>query len=72
MLAPIVAALYFLCFEAPAAQFENHPTFNTLTISVISFVAAYLIFGVWKQDEGTVIAGYFGKTNWNSDSKIRR
>lgn len=72
MLAPIVAVLYFLCFEAPAAQFENHSIFNFITIFTISFISALLIFGLIKQDEGEAIRGYFGKTNWNSDSKIRR
>ena len=72
MLAPIVAALYFLCFEAPAAQFENHPVVNLIGIFVPSFMIALLGFGVWKQDEGDAIRGYFSETNWNSESKIRR
>ncbi len=72
MISPIVAALWFLCYETPAAQFENHSILNTLTIGAISFLVAYLTFGVWKQDEGTAIEGFFTKTNWNSDKKIRR
>lgn len=72
MLAPIVAALYFLCFEAPAAQFENHPVVNLIGIFVPSFMIGLLGFGVWKQDEGDAIRGYFSETNWNSESKIRR
>jgi len=72
MLAPIVAAIYFLCFESPAAQFENYPIFNTLIIGLISFGLAHLFFGLWKQDEGQAISGFFSKTNWNSESKIRR
>jgi hypothetical protein len=72
MIAPIVAALWFLCFEAPAAQFEIHPIFNTLVIGVFSFTSALLFFGVWKQDEGEAIGGFFSETNWNSDKKIKR
>jgi hypothetical protein len=72
MIAPIVAALWFLCFEAPAAQFEIHPILNTLVIGAFSFISALLFFGVWKQDEGEAIEGFFTKTNWNSDKKIKR
>lgn len=72
MFSPIIAAIYFLCFESPAAQFENHLILNTFAIGLVSFVLALLLFGVWKQDEGEAIKGYFTKTNWNSDSKIRR
>jgi hypothetical protein len=72
MLMPIVAMLYFLCFSSPAAQFENHPILNLFTISSISFVLAHLIFGIMKQDEMEAIPGFFSKTNWNSESKIRR
>ena len=72
MLTPIIAAIYFLCFESPAAQFENHSILNTFVIGVVSFVLALLLFGVWKQDEGDAISGYFTKTNWNSDKKIKR
>ncbi len=72
MLAPIIAAIYFLCFESPAAQFENHSILNTFTVGLVSFVLALLLFGVWKQDEGDAISGYFTKTNWNSDKKIKR
>jgi hypothetical protein len=72
MIAPIVTALWFLCFEAPAAQFEIHPILNTLVIGAFSFISALLFFGVWKQDEGEAIEGFFSKTNWNSDKKIKR
>lgn len=72
MLMPIVALLYFLCFQSPAAQFENHPILNFIAIGTISFVFAHFIFGIWKQDEFEAIDGFFTKTNWNSDSKIRR
>jgi hypothetical protein len=72
MIAPIIAAIYFLCFETPSAQFENHPIFNTFVVGIISFIVSHLTFGVWKQDEGTAIDGYFTQTNWNSDKKIRR
>ncbi len=72
MISPIITMLYFLCFETPAAQFENHPIFNTFIVGIISFIVAHLSFGIWKQDEGEAIKGYFSKTNWNSDSKIRR
>jgi len=72
MLLPIITLLWFLCFDTPAAQFENHPIFNTLAITTISFIFAHLIFGLRKQDEFEAIGGYFIKTNWNSDSKIRR
>lgn len=72
MLMPIVAVLFFLCFETPAAQFENHPILNFITITAFSFIIAHFSFGVWKQDEFEAISGYFSKTNWNSESKIRR
>ena len=72
MLMPIVAFLWFLCFEAPAAQFENHYIDNTIAISLISFVFAHLCFGIWKQDEFEAIEGFFSKTNWNSDKKLTR
>ena len=72
MIAPIVTALWFLCFEAPAAQFEIHPILNTLVIGTFSFISAFLFFGVWKQDEGAAIEGFFSETNWNSDKKIKR
>lgn len=72
MLMPIVAMLYFFMFKTPAAQFENHAIFNFLAISLVSFVIAHFAFGIWKQDELESIKGYFSKTNWNSDSKIRR
>lgn len=72
MLAPIIAALYFLCFDAPAAQFENHPIINMIGIFLPSFIIAHLCFGIWKQDEFEAIGGFFSKTNWNSDKKIRR
>lgn len=72
MIMPIVTMLWFVFFESPASQFENHPIFNTLIITTISFIFAHLIFGMRKQDEFEAIGGYFSKTNWNSDSKIRR
>lgn len=72
MFLPIVTALFLMCFTEPAAQFENHPFLTLLFSSVISFLGALLTMGVWKQDEGDAIKGYFNKTNWNSDSKIRR
>ena len=72
MVSPIVAMLFFLCHETPAAQFENHPIINITVIGIFSFVMAHLIFGWAKQDEFDAIQGYFSKTNWNSDRKIRR
>jgi hypothetical protein len=72
MISPIIAVLYFLFFDSPAAQLEKHPIWNFFGIFAPSFLLAYFIFGVWKQDEGTAIDGYFTKTNWNSDSKIKR
>lgn len=72
MISPIIAAIYFLCFDAPAAQFENHFVLSSFIIAIWSFVFTYLLFGVWKQDEWEAIRGYFNKTNWNSEQKIRR
>ena len=72
MLMPIVAFFWFMCFETPAAQFENHYISNTLAISLFSFVFAHLCFGIWKQDEFEAIGGFFSKTNWNSDKKLTR
>ena len=72
MIAPIVALLFFMCFESPSAQLDNHPVWSLLGVSSISFILSLFILGVWKQDEGEAIKGYFSKTNWNSDSKIRR
>ena len=72
MIMPIVALLWFMCFETPAAQLENHYITNTIFISIFSFLLSFFIFGIWKQDEGSAIRGFFSKTNWNSDTKIRR
>lgn len=72
MLMPFVAVLWFMIFDSPAAQFENHWIANSILISIFSFVFTYFIFGINKQDEFDAIDGYFSKTNWNSDSKIRR
>lgn len=72
MVMPIVAMLWFVFFESPAAQFENHYITNAIFISAFSFLVSLLGFGIWKQDEGDAIEGYFTKTNWNSDKKIRR
>jgi hypothetical protein len=72
MISPIVAVLYFLCFETPAEQFENHQILNTLSIGVISFFTSFFFFGIWKQDEGEAIGGFFSETNWDSDKKIKR
>lgn len=72
MLMPIVAFIWFMCFETPAAQYENHYITNTLAISLFSFVLAHLCFGIWKQDEFEAIGGFFSKTNWNSDKKLTR
>ena len=72
MISPIITMLYFLCFETPAAQFENHYIINALSLSTISFLCAFLFFGWRKQDEGEAIAGYFSTTNWDSDKKIHR
>jgi hypothetical protein len=72
MVAPIITFLFFICFDEPAAQFDNHPILNFLCIGLISFIVTYLGFGIWKQDEGSAIDGYFGKTNWDSTSKISR
>ena len=72
MMAPLIAVLFFLCFDTPAAQFENHPITYLIGIFIPSFLIALLGFGIWKQDEGDAIHGYFSETNWNSESKIRR
>ena len=72
LISPIVAMLFFLCHNTPAAQFENHPILNITVIGLVSFILAHLCFGIWKQDEMEAIRGYFSKTNWNSDQKIRR
>ena len=72
MVSPIIAAIYFLCFESPASAFDNHPILNVFSIAVLSFLTAHFAFGYRKQDELEAIKGYFSKTNWNSDSKIRR
>ena len=72
MLMPIVACLFTLCFEAPAAFVSNHYIQTTLVILFASFVLAHFIFGLRKQDEFEAIGGFFSKTNWNSDKKINR
>ena len=72
MISPIIAMLFFLFHETPAAQFENHPILNITVIGLVSFIMTHLLFGIWKQDEWEAIRGYFSKTNWNSDQKIRR
>ena len=69
---PIVAFLFTLCFEAPAAYVSNHYIMTTLSVSAISFILAHLCFGIWKQDEFEAIEGFFSKTNWNSDKKLTR
>lgn len=72
MLMPIFAFIFGLLFETPAATFENHPIWCSIGLILSSFVTAWLIFGLRKQDEFEAIDGFFSKTNWNSDSKIRR
>lgn len=72
MLMPIFAFLVFWLNGTPAASFDNHWFAASLTIFSFSFFIAFFCFGIWKQDEGDAIKGYFSKTNWNSDSKIRR
>lgn len=69
LIMPLVAFFYLLLFEAPAAHISNHPFIASL---VISLTLALFIFGLSKQDEGGAIRGYFGKTNWDSESKIKR
>lgn len=72
MMMPVLAFLFLVFFETPAAQISNHPIGTFLSVSIVSFIVALLGFGVWKQDEGDAIEGYFTKTNWNSDKKIKR
>lgn len=72
MLMPIVAFLFILCFDAPAAFVSNHYIQATLGIVLTSFVLAHFIFGLRKQDELEAIEGFFSKTNWNSDKKLTR
>lgn len=71
-LMPIITFLFLLCFESPAEFVSNHYIAGTILVTLISFVISYFTFGIWKQDEFDAIEGYFGKTNWNSDKKIRR
>lgn len=72
MLMPIVALLFTMLFETPAAEVENHPVWITFGMTLISFIASWFIFGLRKQDEMDAIEGFFSKTNWNSDKKIKR
>lgn len=72
MLMPIVAFLFTLCFDAPAAFVSNHYIQATLLIVLTSFMLAHIIFGLRKQDELEAIEGFFSKTNWNSDKKLTR
>lgn len=72
MFMPIITVLYLLCFESPAALLDNHPICTFFITTAISFIVAFFGIGVWKQDEGDAIEGYFSKTNWNSDKKLKR
>jgi len=72
MLLPIVGVLVMLLSDSPAAQFENYLILTFFFIGLISFIFSHFIFGIKKQDEGTAIKGFFSKTNWNSESKLRR
>lgn len=72
MMMPLMAILFFLLFDSPAAQLENHPILNSATIFTLSFIFAWVIFGWRKQDDFEAIKGYFSKFNWNSTSKIHR
>jgi len=72
MLAPFVACLYFGLLGTPAAAFDIAPITNTIIVGVISFLLAHFIFGLRKQDEFEAIEGFFSKTNWDSDKKLRR
>lgn len=72
MFMPFVTFLYFMCFDSPAARFDNRPILNFMVISSVSFVLSFLFTSMMKQDEGEAIDGYFGETNWNSDEKIKR
>ena len=72
MLMPIVAFLFTLCFDAPAAFVSNHYIQATLLIVLTSFMLAHIIFGLRKQDELEAIEGFFSRTNWNSDKKLTR
>lgn len=69
---PIIAFLFILCIPSPAIFVDEHPILLTLIVAVISFVLVWFLDGMWLQDEGDSIKGYFSKTNWDSESKIRR
>lgn len=72
MVMPIFAFLYLMIHQAPASEIDNSSISTMLIVVLSSFLFSMLFFGLAKQDEGEAIEGYFSKTNWNSDKKIRR
>lgn len=69
---PLITLLWFMCFESPASQFDNHLVGSSVIISIVSFVLAYFTLGIWKQDELEAIHSFFSYGNWDSDKKIKR
>jgi hypothetical protein len=72
MLLPIIATLFILTFNNPAAMLGNHPVLFSSISLALSFLSAFMIFGLRKQDEFEAINGFFSKTNWNQTTKTRR
>lgn len=70
MMMPIVAFILGLFGSAP--MLDSHIKGFWIVTVIASTVVAWFSFSIWKQDEFEPIEGYFSKTNWNSDKKIRR
>jgi len=69
---PFLTIFWFMLKGSPAAVLDNNLISSFLGILVVSFLLSFFTLGVWKLDDWDVIPGYFGQTNWDSDSKIKR
>lgn len=69
MIMPIVGILFAMMFGIE--DLTLHPKLSVATIVFFSNLFSWLFFGLRKQDDMEAIKGFFSKTNWNSESKIR-
>lgn len=72
MLLPFVTMITFLVIPNPAAFFDNHALFASVSSVVISFLIAFVAMGWSKLDPDGVVKGFFSEWNWNIDSKLKR
>jgi len=70
MLMPIVGFVFAMIFGIDDITYYTKT--SAFIITFFSFIFSWLFFGVPKQDDFSVIKGYFSKYNWDSDSKLVR